>query len=108
MEIAFPSAAREVTGSCHILRVDGKTVLLDCGIVQGHRRESRDKNLRLPCPVETVGAGRCTSAWYSCNDLSSHQRRGRTVFTPQTVLTHSVQGSVALLGIVCETLRRKE
>lgn len=56
MEIEFSGAAREVTGSCHILRVGGHTVLLDCGMFQGHRRESRDKNLRLPCPIESIDA----------------------------------------------------
>lgn len=56
MEIEFSGAAREVTGSCHILRTDGKTVLLDCGMFQGHRRESREKNLRLPLPVESIDA----------------------------------------------------
>ncbi len=56
MEIEFSGAAREVTGSCHILRVDGKTVLLDCGMFQGHRRESRDKNIKLPCPVDVIDA----------------------------------------------------
>ncbi|MFN2565881.1 MAG: MBL fold metallo-hydrolase, partial [Gemmatimonadaceae bacterium] len=56
MELEFSGAAREVTGSCHILRVDGRTVLLDCGLFQGHRRESREKNLRLPCPVEEIDA----------------------------------------------------
>ena len=35
LEIEFYGAAREVTGSCHILRVNGKTVLLDCGMFQG-------------------------------------------------------------------------
>jgi metallo-beta-lactamase family protein len=56
VEIEFSGAAREVTGSCHILRVNGKTVLLDCGMFQGHRRESYDKNLRLPCPIEEIDA----------------------------------------------------
>jgi metallo-beta-lactamase family protein len=56
VEIEFSGAAREVTGSCHILRVDGKTVLLDCGMFQGHRGESREKNLKLPCPVEAIEA----------------------------------------------------
>lgn len=56
MEIEFSGAAREVTGSCHILRVAGKTVLLDCGLFQGHRRESRDKNIRLPLPTERIDA----------------------------------------------------
>jgi metallo-beta-lactamase family protein len=56
MEIEFSGAAREVTGSCHILRVNGQTVLLDCGMFQGHRSESREKNLRLPCSPEAIDA----------------------------------------------------
>ena len=54
MEIEFQGAAREVTGSCHILRVNGHTVLLDCGLFQGRRKESDEKNRRLPLPVEQI------------------------------------------------------
>ena len=32
MQIEFAGADREVTGSCHIIRVNDKTVLLDCGL----------------------------------------------------------------------------
>ena len=56
MEIEFHGAAREVTGSCHILRVNGHTVLLDCGMFQGHRKESDAKNRRLPLPVGQIDA----------------------------------------------------
>jgi metallo-beta-lactamase family protein len=56
VELEFSGAAREVTGSCHILSVNGKTILLDCGMFQGHRSESREKNLRLPCPVDQIDA----------------------------------------------------
>ena len=56
MEIEFVGAAREVTGSCHILRVAGKTVLLDCGLFQGKRGESQEKNLQLPIAVEAIDA----------------------------------------------------
>lgn len=35
MEIEFYGAAKCVTGSCHILHVNGKNVLLDCGLYQG-------------------------------------------------------------------------
>lgn len=35
MEIEFYGAAGCVTGSCHILHVNGKKVLLDCGLYQG-------------------------------------------------------------------------
>lgn len=56
MEIEFAGAAREVTGSCHILRANGKTVLLDCGMFQGRRSETRQKNLRLPVPIAQIDA----------------------------------------------------
>lgn len=56
MEIEFAGAAREVTGSCHIVRVNGKTVLLDCGLFQGHRGETETKNRALPCPIERIDA----------------------------------------------------
>jgi len=54
LEIEFYGAAREVTGSCHILRVNGKTVLLDCGMFQGKRSDSEQKNKTLPVPVEEI------------------------------------------------------
>jgi metallo-beta-lactamase family protein len=56
MEIEFAGAAREVTGSCHILRIDGKTVLLDCGLFQGRRSETRAKNAALPLDVRDIDA----------------------------------------------------
>lgn len=54
MHIEFSGAAREVTGSCHILRVGKRTVLLDCGMFQGSRATSREKNARLPLPIEKI------------------------------------------------------
>jgi len=56
MEIEFSGAAREVTGSCHIVRANGHTVLLDCGLFQGRRAESRAKNVKLPLPVAEIDA----------------------------------------------------
>lgn len=44
MEVQFAGAAHEVTGSCHIVRANGVTVALDCGLFQGRRAESREKN----------------------------------------------------------------
>ena len=54
MEIEFYGAAREVTGSCHILRVDGSTVLLDCGMFQGKRSDAEHKNRALPVPIADI------------------------------------------------------
>ena len=56
MEIEFSGAAREVTGSCHIIRHEGKTLLLDCGLFQGKRSESRSKNEVLPVPAAEIDA----------------------------------------------------
>jgi metallo-beta-lactamase family protein len=39
MRIEFFGAAGEVTGSCHLLHVGARRVLLDCGMVQGGRDE---------------------------------------------------------------------
>jgi metallo-beta-lactamase family protein len=48
MHIEFCGAAREVTGSCHLLTVGSETIALDFGLFQGRREESRKKNLALP------------------------------------------------------------
>ena len=40
MEIRFQGAARTVTGSMHIVTVNGRTILLDCGIYHGRREEA--------------------------------------------------------------------
>lgn len=44
MKIIPHGAALEVTGSCHELQVNGKRILLDCGLFQGKRAESSVKN----------------------------------------------------------------
>ncbi|HEC21088.1 MAG TPA: MBL fold metallo-hydrolase, partial [Candidatus Peregrinibacteria bacterium] len=44
MRIKFCGAAREVTGSQHLLMVGNKQILLDCGLNQGKREEAIKKN----------------------------------------------------------------
>lgn len=56
MEITFAGAAREVTGSCHLLHVNGHTVALDCGMFQGKRSESAEKNRAFPVAVPELDA----------------------------------------------------
>jgi len=56
LEITFVGAAREVTGSCHLLHVNGHTVALDCGMFQGKRQESAEKNRTLPVPIAELDA----------------------------------------------------
>jgi metallo-beta-lactamase family protein len=56
MDITFAGAANEVTGSCHLVRVNGRTLALDCGMFQGRRSETREKNARLPIPIASIDA----------------------------------------------------
>lgn len=56
MHVTFSGAAREVTGSCHLVTVGEHTVALDCGLFQGRRAESREKNLRFPFPPERLSS----------------------------------------------------
>lgn len=44
MKITFCGAAGEVTGSQHLIECGKLRILLDCGLFQGHRAESRRKN----------------------------------------------------------------
>lgn len=50
MKLTCLGAAQEVTGSKHLLEANGSRILLDCGMFQGHRRESDRKN-REPLPI---------------------------------------------------------
>jgi metallo-beta-lactamase family protein len=56
VHVTFSGAAREVTGSCHLLTVGDHTIALDCGLFQGRRGETREKNMRLPFPPERLAA----------------------------------------------------
>jgi metallo-beta-lactamase family protein len=48
MELEFHGAARTVTGSQHLLTANGRKILLDCGLYQGSRKESYERNQHLP------------------------------------------------------------
>jgi len=44
VEVTFYGAVREVTGSMHVLSVNHDRIMLDCGMFQGRRKESFEKN----------------------------------------------------------------
>ena len=56
MKIEFSGAARGVTGSKHLLTVNNKKILLDCGLFQGRRKESIEANLKFPFEASEIDA----------------------------------------------------
>lgn len=56
MTLQFLGAVRTVTGSMHLLSVNGKNLLLDCGLYQGRRAESFERNRSFPFDPATLNA----------------------------------------------------
>ncbi len=56
MHIEFYGATSGVTGSCHILRANGETILLDCGLIQGRREETEKNRQPFPFAPEEISA----------------------------------------------------
>ena len=56
IELEFIGAAQTVTGSKHLLRTSRASVLLDCGLFQGHRKEANEKNRKFSVDHEKLDA----------------------------------------------------
>ncbi|HOW92429.1 MAG TPA: MBL fold metallo-hydrolase, partial [Anaerolineaceae bacterium] len=56
MIIQFNGAARSVTGSQHLVKVNGHNLLLDCGLFQGKRSDTYERNRSFPFVPDTIDA----------------------------------------------------
>src|SRR3989304_2890300 len=56
MQIRFLGAAQTVTGSQHLLEINGHKLMLDCGLYQGHRQEAIQRNRNFQFDVKTLDA----------------------------------------------------
>lgn len=56
MKIQFLGATRTVTGSMHLLTLNGHRILLDCGLFQGRRAEAWERNRNFPFNVAELDA----------------------------------------------------
>ncbi len=79
-------AAEEVTGSKHILEVDGYKYLIDCGAFQGKREEADKKNRDFHVPADELQAVILTHGHYDhCGLmplLAKHGFEGNIYATP--------------------------
>ena len=56
MRVTFHGAAQTVTGSQHLLEVNGHRLLLECGLYQGKRSETYARNLKFPFDPRSLDA----------------------------------------------------
>ncbi len=54
MRIHFLGATRTTTGSMYLFEINGKKLLLECGLFQGRRDESIDRNCCFPFDPKTI------------------------------------------------------
>jgi metallo-beta-lactamase family protein len=87
MRLTFWGAAREVTGSMHLLETDGTRLLLDCGSKQGHRREANERNSHLPFDAASIDGVLLSHAHIDhCGNLPTLTKHG---FTREIIGTHA-------------------
>ena len=72
-------AAREITGSKHVLEIDGRIFLIDCGAFQGKRKEADEKNRNFDIAGDEIEAVVLTHAHFDhCGLLPVLQIKGYT------------------------------
>ena len=79
MQIHFLGAARTTTGSMYLLEVNGKRLLLECGLFQGHRDETMERNRNFPFDPKQLDAVVLSHAHIDhCGNLPNLCRQGYT------------------------------
>jgi len=56
MKIHFFGATRTTTGSMYLFEINGKRLLLECGLYQGHREETTRRNCNFPFDPKQIDA----------------------------------------------------
>src|SRR3954468_22618226 len=75
--VTFWGATRTVTGSMHQVDAAGKRLLLECGLFQGRRSESRRRNQKFPFRPKDIDAVLLSHAHIDhCGNLPNLVKRG--------------------------------
>jgi metallo-beta-lactamase family protein len=75
--VTFWGATRSVTGSMHQVAANGKTILLDCGLFQGRRAESNERNRDFPFRPKDIDSVILSHAHIDhCGNLPNLVKRG--------------------------------
>ncbi len=95
MTIQFLGAARTTTGSMYLITVNGKQILMECGLYQGKRSESIERNLHFTFDPSKVDAAILSHAHIDhCGNLPNLYKQG---FRGNIYCTHGTQDLAAIL-----------
>lgn len=88
MKITFYGATEEVTGSKHLLEMNGKKILLDCGMFYGEEKDAYQKNKDIPFDPRSIDTVILSHAHLDhCGSLPTIYKagfRGKIFSTPAT------------------------
>lgn len=77
MRVHYLGATRTTTGSMYLVEVNGSRLLLECGLFQGHREESTERNRNFPFDPSKVDAVILSHAHIDhCGNLPNLVRNG--------------------------------
>jgi metallo-beta-lactamase family protein len=77
MQVHFLGATRTTTGSMYLLEINGRRLLLECGMYQGRRGESIERNRNFPFDPKTLDAVVLSHAHIDhCGNLPNLCRHG--------------------------------
>ena len=107
MKIQFCGAAREVTGSAHLITLDdGYTILLDCGLYQGRNKEMKDFNESFVFKPESVD---CLILSHAHIDHTGRvPKLVRDGFQGQIFATHATRSLCAILLLDSAFIQEKD
>lgn len=95
MRLTFWGAARQVTGSMHWVEANGARLLLDCGMMQGHRAEAKTRNANLPFAPEALDAVLLSHAHLDhCGNLPTLVKNG---YGGDIVCTHATSALARIM-----------
>src|ERR1043165_5585681 len=79
VSVTFLGAAQTVTGSMHLLETPDARILLDCGLMLGHRDDVHRRNLQFPFAAPYIDAVLLSHAHIDhCGNLPNLVRQGFT------------------------------
>lgn len=95
MKVHFLGAARTTTGSMYLVEVDGRKFLLECGLHQGRRDESTERNRTFPFDPRELDAVVLSHAHIDhCGNLPNLVKQG---FDGNIYCTHATRDLAVIM-----------